>query len=135
MKRVVLGLLPFALGAFFVLGAIINGSASPAVRQDFVAWGYPAWFPYGTAGLEIATAVLLFVRRSRVLGAALGTAAMSAAAFTLITHGEFRHALAPFVVLALCLIVGGIAFKNRGDSRPFPKAAHPSGNPPESDGA
>lgn len=135
MKRILLGLLPFALGAFFILGAVVNGTASPAVRQDFVTWGYPAWFPYVTAALELATAVLLFVRRSRILGAALGAAVMSAAAFTLITHGEYQHALPPIAVLALCLIVAGAAFKGGQGRHQAPKIARAPSNPWESDGA
>ena len=112
MKRILLVLLPFALGAFFILGAVVNGSASPAVRQDFVAWGYPEWFPYVTAVLELSSAAFLFIRRLRVLGAAVGAVVMSAAAFTLLTHGELQHALAPIAVLILCLTIGGVAFKN-----------------------
>lgn len=133
MKRFVLLLLPFALGAFFILGGIVNGSASLETRQDFVAWGYPEWFPYVTAALELSAAAMLFIKKSRLIGAALGMAVMSAAAFTLVTHGELQHAIAPLVVLAASLTVGWTAYMDRELHRARPAAS--ASNPWEGEGA
>ncbi|WP_097091783.1 DoxX family protein [Novosphingobium sp. Chol11] len=98
--------LAWLLGAFFVIGGVTNLLASEGTQAQYATWGYPDWFHYVTAGLEFGTAALLFVRKSRILGAVLGVLVMCAAAGTLIRNGEYVHAIIPGVVLVLLVITG-----------------------------
>jgi DoxX-like family len=95
-----------ALSAFFALGFVINTFAVKMVGPEFQRWGYPDWFHFVTGGLELAVALLLPMAVTRLFGAALGSAVMIAAVATVVYHGEFHRAVAPFVVLVLLAIVG-----------------------------
>lgn len=98
--------LAYLLAVFFLVGAIGNTFVSGEIAADYARWGYPSWFHYLTAALELTTAILLAVASTRFWGAALGMAVMGAAAATVLLHGEFTHAIAPLVVLAAALTVG-----------------------------
>lgn len=74
--------------------------------------GYPGWFHYVTAALELAVAVLLSFPASRPSGAALGTAVMAAAAGTTLIHREHARAIAPSVVLTLTATLGWIVISD-----------------------
>lgn len=93
-------LLQWLLAAFFIFGSAGNIFASAAILEDYHRWGYPDWFHYVTGASELSTGVLLLIRSTRTLGAAIGCAVMLAAALTVVIHGEYLHALAPIVVLA-----------------------------------
>jgi hypothetical protein len=56
--------------------------------------------------MELASAVLLAIARTRLFGVLLGSVVMAGAAATLLLHGEYPHMLAPIVVLALLGICG-----------------------------
>ncbi|MCB5190433.1 DoxX family protein [Methylobacillus arboreus] len=96
----------FLLSAFFLIGAIGNIFASEQIAADYARWGYPDWFHYVTGSLELITAILLALKPLRFWGAALGTAIMGGAAATVLLHGEYAHAVAPLVILALSVLVG-----------------------------
>lgn len=93
------------LGAFFGVGAVINWIAPKVIRDEYARWGYPGWFHYLTAVLELAAAALLFFETTRLPGAFIGAVVMAAAAMTLIRHREFGHAIVPVVVFALTVWV------------------------------
>ena len=97
-----------ALSLFFVVGAAGNFMAPPDIAADYARWGYPSFFHYVTAALEITTAGLLIFRRTRVTGALLGCVVMASAVATLVWHVEYLHALAPIVVLAACVAIVAI---------------------------
>ena len=99
-------ILAWAVALFFVVGAIGNWIAPPAIRADYQRWGYPGWFHYVTAITELATAALLVFPGVRLIGAGLGATVMAAALLTVIRHREFSHAVAPAIVAALCIAVG-----------------------------
>ena len=101
-------LLSWLLVAFFAVGAGINLIAPKAIRDDYTRWGYPAWFHYATAALELTVAVLIAFAASRPFGAALGAAVMASAAGTTMFHGEYTRAIAPSVVLVLTLALGAM---------------------------
>lgn len=101
--------LAWALAAFFVVGAIGNWIAPPTIRADYSRWGYPSWFHYFTAIMEMAAAVMLFMPDWRIAGAIVGTAVMLAALATVLRHREFTHAIAPSVVGALSVLVGWLS--------------------------
>ena len=92
------------LAAFFVLGGTLNIFASPTVLDDYQRWGYPGWFHYLTGLLEWSSALLVALPFTRLAGSALAATVMTAAAATVLLHGEYAHAVAPLVILALvCL--------------------------------
>lgn len=97
--------LAFLLAAFFLIGAIGNIFVPPQIAADYARWGYPSWFHYVTGLLELSTAILLAIKSLRFWGAVLGAVVMLGAAGTVLLHGEFSHAIAPLVVLAVSLVV------------------------------
>jgi hypothetical protein len=99
-------ILPWSLAAFFTLGGAINVVAPGSTVAEYKRWGYPDWFHFVTGGLEFATAGLLAVGTTRVLGVGLGAAIMLAAAATVVFRREYAHAAAPAVVLLLLAVVG-----------------------------
>ncbi len=99
-------ILAWLLAAFFIFGGFGNIFASEAIRADYGRWGYPEWFPYLTGGLELTAAALIAYRPMRLWGAGLASLVMIAAVGTVLSHGEFAHAIAPLVVLAAALMVG-----------------------------
>jgi DoxX-like family len=102
-------ILVWALAAFFILGAAINVLAPGSTAAEYQRWGYPDWFHFVTGALEFATAVLLVVTATRLLGAGLGGAVMLAAVATVIVHGEYVRAAPPVAVLSLLAIVAWTA--------------------------
>ena len=103
----------WALAAFFVVGSGINLAAPPATATDYLRWGYPAWFHFVTGGLELATAILLALSATRLVGATLGCMVMLAATATVAVHGEYAHAIPPIVVFALATTVGWTSLRIR----------------------
>lgn len=101
LRKILLdNLLSWLLAIFFVVGGLANLFASDQVRQDYQAWGYPAWFHYVTGVLELTTAALLAFPRTRLVGSTLGAFVMTAAAATVLVNAEYAHALAPLIVLS-----------------------------------
>lgn len=98
--------LTWFLCILFLIGAISNGFAPEKIRDSYARWGYPEWFPYVTAGLELAVAIMLFFPATRLLGAGLGMMIMVAAAATLLRHREYATALSPIVVFVLTGFIG-----------------------------
>ena len=93
--------------AFAVVG-IVNLRGSSAVQQDFVRWGYPAWWCRVTGLLEIAVAVLIVVPSTRYIGLALGTVVIVAAVITVLRHRERSH-LPPLIGFLALLAFGALA--------------------------
>ncbi|EQB11119.1 DoxX family protein [Sphingobium lactosutens] len=106
MRRIADAALPLGLAAFFLIGGLVNGTASDATMAQYVAWGYPRWFPYVTAAMEGASVILLILARTRLVGAALGTAVMTAALATLIRAGEYLYAATPAALIFLSALAG-----------------------------
>src|ERR1700677_836887 len=98
-------ILAWALAAFFTLGAVINVLAPASTAAEYRRWGYPDWFHFVTGALELATAVLLALTATRLLGAGLGGAVMLAATSTVIVHREYVRAAMPILILVLLAIV------------------------------
>ncbi|UOA30250.1 MULTISPECIES: DoxX family protein [Rhodobacterales] len=107
--------LALLLAAFFIVGGLGNIFASETIRADYLRWGYPSWFHYITGVLEIAAAALIAMRSARLWGATLACLVMAGAAGTVLLHGEFTHAIAPLMVLAVALTV---LFVTWGTQRP-----------------
>ncbi|GLK65246.1 DoxX family protein [Paracoccus kondratievae] len=105
-----LGLL---LAAFFLFGAWGNLFLSAENEAAYARWGYPGWFHYLTAALELSAALLILYSPSRIYGAALGACVMAAAALTTLGHGEYAHGVAPLVVLAVALILLALSWPQK----------------------
>jgi hypothetical protein len=98
-------ILSWAIAAFFVLGGVINVLALGSTTAEYRRWGYPDWFHFATGVLEFATAILLALTTTRLLGAGLGAAVMLAAIVTVVFHGEYVRAAPPAIVLVLLAII------------------------------
>jgi len=105
--------LPLALAAFFVVGSLTNIIAPGSIYEEYLKWGYPRWFHFVTGTLELTAAILLFRTPGRLLGSALGCAVMVAAFSTVIIHGEYGHAVPPFLVATWSLVVGAMHWREK----------------------
>ena len=97
--------LAFLLAAFFVFGAYGNFLLSPQNAASYARWGYPDWFHYITATLELAAAALLINPPTRKTGAVIGALVMGAASLTTLFHAEYDHAIAPLTVFTGSVLV------------------------------
>lgn len=105
--------LAWPLAAFFLFGAYGNAFLSDEYAAAYARWGYPDWFHYLTAALELSAALLLIARSTRHYGAALGAMVMAAAALTTIMHGDYDHTTAPAIVLAVSLLILALSLPAR----------------------
>jgi len=106
--------LAWLLAAFFLFGAWGNTFLSPENQAAYAAWGYPSWFHYITALLELAAALLLLMRSiTRPLGAGLGAMVMAAAALSHWLDTAHGNPIVPGVVLLVCLITLGLSLTVR----------------------
>ncbi|WP_038222969.1 DoxX family protein [Xenorhabdus bovienii] len=106
-------ILAWLLAVFFLFGAYGNTFISEENAAAYAAWGYPDWFHYITAILELATALLLIRAVSRPFGAGLGALVMAAASFTTLVNADYGHAIVPSVVLLVSLVVLGLSLRVR----------------------
>ena len=97
--------LAWLLAAFFLFGAYGNTFISEENAAAYAAWGYPGWFHYITAILELAAGLLLIRAISRPYGAGLGGLVMAAASLTTLLNADYDHAVAPSIVLLVSLVV------------------------------
>ena len=97
--------LAWLLAAFFLFGAYGNIFISEENAAAYAAWGYPDWFRYITAVLELAAGLLLIRAASRPYGAGLGALVMAAASLTTLLNADYDHAVAPSIVLLVSLVV------------------------------
>lgn len=94
-----------AAGAFLV-GAIVNASGHPKIRAGFVRLGFPFWWCWVTAALELVTAVLLVTVGARYIGVALGACIMLAAITAIVGIRNYRELPPPLVFLLLLALAG-----------------------------
>lgn len=104
------GVLAWLLAAFFLIGTVTNVILPGTFRQDYARWGYPDWFHWVTAVLELAVVILLVFPAVRLFGAALGVAVMIAAVGTLLIYREYKHAIAPIVIMVLAAVCGWLTY-------------------------
>ena len=95
---------PWLMGAVYLAGGIHHLTAPPSMKDIYVGWGYPRWFPYVTAVLELAAVALLVPAQTRVYGVALGGAVMLAAVATLVRHREYKKLPPALVILILAVL-------------------------------
>jgi hypothetical protein len=89
------------LAVAFMSAGIGNAAGGAAIQAQFQRWGYPAWWNFVTAALEVFDAALIVFPETRIFGLALGAVVMIAATGTVIWRREFKHLLPCLVFVAL----------------------------------
>jgi hypothetical protein len=97
--------------AFAFAGAgIFNAMGGAVVQAQFLPWGYPAWWNFISAALEMLCAALIVLPETRIWGLALGAMVLIAAIATITWRREYMHlppgvALAALIGIELALVV------------------------------
>ena len=78
---------------------LFNAIGGAAAQAQFQRWGYPAWWNFVTAALEILSAALIVLPETRIWGLALAAIVLIAAIATVTRLGEYKH-LPPGLALA-----------------------------------
>jgi len=89
------------LALAFTGAGIGNAAGGAAIQAQFQRWGYPAWWNFVTAALELFDAVLIILPETRLFGLALGAVVMIAATATVIWRREYKHLRPCSVFIAL----------------------------------
>ena len=89
---------------------LFNAIGGAAVQAEFIRWGYPAWWNFVTAALEMLSAALIVLPETRIWGLALGAMVLIAAIATVTWRREYMHlppgvALVALVGIELALVV------------------------------
>lgn len=95
----------WALVAAFAGAGLFNAIGTQGTREDFVRWGYPAWWCRVTGALEIAVAAFAAFAATRVAGLVLGGAVICAATATVLRRREFAHLAQLGLFAALIAVV------------------------------
>ncbi len=88
-----------ALG--FIAAGIANAAGGADIQAQFQRWGYPAWWNFVTAALELLDAGLIVFPETRIFGLALGATVTIAATTTVIWRREYKHLPPCLVFIAL----------------------------------
>lgn len=92
------------LVVFFVLGGLINAAAPGPIHREFARWGFPGWFHWIVAVVELVAAALMILPMSRLAGYGMGACAMLGATVVVVHHREYLHALMPATVLGIIML-------------------------------
>jgi hypothetical protein len=98
----VVNVVAWLLALAFTGAGIGNAAGGAAIQAQFQRWGYPAWWNFITAALELLDAVLIVFPETRIFGLALGAMVMIAATATVIRRREYKH-LPPCVVFVVLI--------------------------------
>lgn len=114
-RTLITWILSVLLAAMFLLsgwGKLSNAEASNGMQFDeqFVAWGYPAWFRLVVGAAEVLGAVALLIPALRFFGATGLTFVMAGA---IVTHLANAEAVAAPIPLVLGLLTGTVAWLAR----------------------
>jgi putative oxidoreductase len=100
-----------ALAFAFAGGFKLTGNPEPAA--NFAAWGYPDGFVVVVGVVEVLTAALLLVPRTRLIGAVLGVCTMLGAVVTHIRADQFAYLPPPIALLLLASACAFLSWRNR----------------------
>jgi putative oxidoreductase len=104
----------YVLMALLTIGFLFFGGMKLAGAQmnvdNFTRWGYPLWFMYLTGLIEVGSALLLWPRKTRLIGALGLVGTMLGAIVTHVINQETAMIGIPIVLLVLAAIV---AWANR----------------------
>ncbi|NTJ62929.1 hypothetical protein G6M50_15370 [Agrobacterium rhizogenes] len=90
--------------AAFLAGAIVNATGHQKIRAGFVRLGFPFWWCWVTAALELLTAVLLVIAGIRYIGVALGACIMLTAIVAIVRVRNYRELPPPMLFLLLLIL-------------------------------
>jgi hypothetical protein len=98
------------LASAFAGAGLFNAIGGAAVQAQFLRWGYPTWWNFITAALEMLSAALIVPPETRIWGLALGAMVLIAAIATVTWRREYMHlppgvALAALIGIELALVV------------------------------
>lgn len=85
----------------FLVGAVVNASGHPKVRNSFLELGFPGWWCWITAALESVVAMLLLLPATRMAATALGAVIMLAAIAAILRAKLPAKLLPPITYLAV----------------------------------
>ena len=91
----------------FLAAGVNNALGKPAMKADYVRWGFPAWWCYVTAALEVLAAALIALPATAVAGLILAALILTAAALAVLRRREFPH-LVPLGVFAVLLVIAAV---------------------------
>ena len=94
--------------AMFIFG-FIKLTGNEMFWQQFINFGYSKWFFYLTGIIEVASAILIWPSKTRLVGAGLIIATMLGAAYSNLTAGEddaFSFILVNIVLGLLAVMIG-----------------------------
>lgn len=121
--RLLLGLSLLLALAFLASGgsklANAESAAGLTFDEQFVAWGYPAWFRFVVGAAEVAGAIALLVPSTRFYAASGLAAVMLGAIVTHLRIGEAAYAPFPLV---LALLAATVAWATRPEWLPLARA-------------
>lgn len=80
--------------------------------QQFINFGYARWFFYLTGIIEVGAAILIWIPKTRLVGAVMIVVTMLGAAYSNLMTGGDATVFIP-VNLVLALLAGVVAWNNR----------------------
>jgi hypothetical protein len=101
---IMLAAIPYLLTLIMLGGGIVNAVGPKGVLESYTRWGYPSWFHFVTAILELVAAALLLYPPLRPAGMGLTFLVLLAALTTLMRAGEYGHSPAAILFIALIVI-------------------------------
>lgn len=91
------------LGLIFLLAGVTKLFGT--MVDQFIMWGYSAWFQYLIGAVEAVAGVGFLLGRTRFAAAVLVVPIMAGAIFTVVRAGDAAQAVVPAVTLLLALFV------------------------------
>lgn len=111
----------WALVGIFAMAGAAKLMGAPMLVESYNKWGFSHYFMYGVGAWEIATAVLIAYRKTRVYGTIGASMAMVGASFTHLLAHELGAVFVPMSLLALSV---WITWRERPSMRFGPVAQH-----------
>ena len=109
-KKNTLAVVAYVFAAMFVMMGGMKFMAPAEMVENFVRWGYPAWFIYVVGAIEVGAGILLAIPVTRVVGALILEVTMLGAAGTHLVAGEYAQSIPALVLFA---VVAAIVYANR----------------------
>lgn len=86
-----IGWLAYVMAAIFLFFGLVNLRPPRPFAASYVRWGYPDWWHYVTAAVDLSGAALLLLPQTRFWGAGLLALLSLVATGTLVRHGEISR--------------------------------------------
>lgn len=103
-------ILAWLLAFAFAGAGIFNAMGGVAVQARFLRWGYPAWWNFLTAALEILSAALIILPDTRIWGLAVGAIVLIGAISTVAWRQDYKHLPAAGGLAALTCVELALVF-------------------------